>query len=59
MAGNFKNILKIDEILLGQMKAVKFEGETVCIANVEEKFYAINNICTHKGGPLAEGTLSD
>ena len=28
-----------------------------CVANVEGKYYAIGNVCTHVGGPLAEGTL--
>ncbi|MGI0006534.1 MAG: Rieske (2Fe-2S) protein [Nitrosotalea sp.] len=59
MAQDFKNILKVNEILPGQMNVVEFEGKTVCVANVEGKFYAINNICTHEGGPLNEGTLSD
>jgi glycine betaine catabolism B len=39
------------------MMAVEVDGEKVCIANVEGKYYAIGNVCTHMGGPLAEGTL--
>ena len=39
------------------MKAVEVNGEKVCIANVEGKYYAIDNVCTHLGGPLAEGKL--
>jgi nitrite reductase/ring-hydroxylating ferredoxin subunit len=41
------------------MKTVEFENETVCIVNAGGKFYAINNIYTHKGEPLAEGTLNE
>jgi nitrite reductase/ring-hydroxylating ferredoxin subunit len=58
MTHDFKNISKVKEIPSGQMKAVEFEDETVCIVNVGGKFYAINNVCTHEGGPLAEGTLN-
>jgi nitrite reductase/ring-hydroxylating ferredoxin subunit len=29
----------------------------ICVANVEGKYYAIGNVCTHMGGPLAEGKL--
>jgi nitrite reductase (NADH) small subunit len=29
----------------------------VAIANVGDKFYAINNTCLHRGGPLAQGGL--
>src|SRR6188472_3698685 len=39
------------------MKEVQVDGESVCIANVDGKYYAINNICTHEGGPLADGNL--
>lgn len=59
MAQDFKNILKIDEIPPDQMKAVEFEGEAICIVNTGGKCYAINNVCTHEGGPLNEGTLND
>ena len=31
----------------------------MCLANVEGKYYAIGNVCTHLGGPLAEGKLED
>ena len=31
--------------------------ESVCIANVDGNYYAIGNVCTHEGGPLADGTL--
>jgi nitrite reductase/ring-hydroxylating ferredoxin subunit len=40
------------------MKAVDIQdGERICIVNVEGKYYAIGNVCTHVGGPLNEGTL--
>jgi len=39
------------------MKEVQVDGESICIVNVEGKYYAIGNICTHEGGPLADGTL--
>ena len=45
------------DIQSSTMKAVEVAGEKVCVANVEGKYYAIGNVCTHVGGPLAEGTL--
>lgn len=59
MTHDFKKTLKVSEVPLGQMKTVEFENDTVCIVNVGGKFYAISNVCTHEGGPLAEGTLSE
>ena len=40
-----------------QMKEVQLDGEIICIINVNEKYYAINNICTHEGCPLADGKV--
>ena len=39
------------------MKVVEVNGEKICLANVEGKYYAIGNVCTHVGGPLAQGKL--
>jgi ferredoxin-NADP reductase/nitrite reductase/ring-hydroxylating ferredoxin subunit len=39
------------------MKEVQVHGENICVVNFEGKYYAISNICTHEGGPLADGTL--
>ena len=44
---------------IGKNEAKVFEVEDVSIAvcNVEGKFYAIENVCTHDNGPLGEGKL--
>ena len=39
------------------MKEVEVDGENICIVNVEGKYYTIGSICTHEGGPLADGIL--
>jgi glycine betaine catabolism B len=41
------------------MRAVEVNGENICLSNVNGKYYAIGNICTHMGGPLAEGKLEE
>ena len=50
-------VAKKQEIPVGTMKEVKCNEESVCLANIVGKYYAVGNICTHEGGPLAEGTL--
>ncbi len=40
------------------MRGFKVGGNEILIANVGGKFYAMHSVCTHKGGPLAEGLLS-
>ena len=57
MSEDFVRVADIKDIQSSTMKAVEVAGEKICVANVEGKYYAIGNVCTHVGGPLAEGTL--
>jgi ferredoxin-NADP reductase/nitrite reductase/ring-hydroxylating ferredoxin subunit len=57
MGEGFIRVADTKDILPSQMKEVQVDGESVCIANIGGKFYAIGSICTHEGGPLADGTL--
>jgi nitrite reductase/ring-hydroxylating ferredoxin subunit len=55
--GDYVKVAKGEDIQPSSMKAVEVNGEKICLANVEGKYYAIGNICTHLGGPLAQGKL--
>lgn len=50
---------KTEDVQVSQMMAVEVNDERICLANVNGKYYAIGNVCTHMGGPLAEGKLED
>ena len=50
-------VAKTSEIGAGQAKAVDVKGQTVALFNVGGKFYAIEDTCTHVGGPLSEGEV--
>lgn len=52
-------VAKTSEIGAGQAKAVDVKGQTVALFNIGGKFYAIEDTCTHVGGPLSEGELQD
>lgn len=49
----------IEEIPAGRVKLLLNEAEDLRIAvcNVDGEFYAIEDICTHDGGPLDQGDL--
>ena len=47
----------VDEIRPGEGRAVEVPGHTVAVFNVDGRFYAIDNTCPHRGGPLADGEL--
>jgi nitrite reductase/ring-hydroxylating ferredoxin subunit len=42
----------------GQAAAFDLEGQRIALFNVEGTFYAIGDTCTHRGGPLSEGSVS-
>ena len=56
MAG-FVKVAKSGDISPGQSKLVEVSGKKIALFNVEGSFYAIDDTCTHRGGPLSEGVL--
>jgi nitrite reductase (NADH) small subunit len=54
----FLRTARKDEIPVGTIREFQVEGTTLALANVGGKFYAINNTCLHRGGPLAEGSMA-
>jgi nitrite reductase/ring-hydroxylating ferredoxin subunit len=34
------------------------EGQKIALFNVEGTFYAVGDTCTHRGGPLSEGSVA-
>ena len=53
----FMKTAKTDGVLPGQAKMVEVSGKEIALFNVDGSFYAIDNACTHAGGPLSEGEL--
>lgn len=53
----FVRAVKTSEVPPGTIRELQLDGKNVAVANVEGKFYAIDNTCLHRGGPLGEGLL--
>jgi 3-phenylpropionate/trans-cinnamate dioxygenase ferredoxin subunit len=58
MVEGFQKVAGVSEIPPGTIKIAKFMGQEISIANVEGKFYAFPNKCTHAGGPVGRGKLT-
>lgn len=54
---NYTKVARTDEIAPGEKKTVEVDGIEVVIVNLDGDFYAIEDVCTHDGGPLGEGEL--
>jgi 3-phenylpropionate/trans-cinnamate dioxygenase ferredoxin subunit len=47
----------VGEIPPGGVKVIRVEDQLVALFHVEGRYYALDDVCTHDGGPLAEGHL--
>jgi nitrite reductase (NADH) small subunit len=48
---------KIADVPAGAVHEFQVAGKALALANVAGKFFAINNTCLHRGGPLGQGSL--
>lgn len=55
----FVKVAQIGEIPPGSAKLVEVEDVRIAIFNLDGTLYAIEDVCTHDGGPLVEGTIID
>jgi 3-phenylpropionate/trans-cinnamate dioxygenase ferredoxin subunit len=53
----FVSVAKISEIPDQTAKWVHVEGKSLALFNLGGRFYAIDDICTHEGGPLSGGYI--
>ncbi|MBI5033151.1 MAG: Rieske 2Fe-2S domain-containing protein [Chloroflexi bacterium] len=49
---------KVEEIPEGERKLIDIDGLSIGIFHFEGGWYAIRNLCLHRGGPVATGTLA-
>src|SRR5260370_16619456 len=58
MRDGFVPVTTAAELSPGAMKWVVIDRERVVIANVEGVFYALQDICGHRGAPLSKGKVA-
>jgi len=56
---DFFKVARTSEIPQGGKKLVEVDFLPVAIFNIGGEYYAIEDVCTHDGGPLAEGELEN
>jgi nitrite reductase (NADH) small subunit len=55
----FVKVAEVGEIPEGAVKHIIVHDKPMALCRVEGKFYALNAICPHMGGPLANGRLKN
>jgi|LakMenEpi03Aug12_release.lakeMendotaPanAssembly.Ray.scaffolds.fasta_scaffold106626_3 nitrite reductase/ring-hydroxylating ferredoxin subunit len=58
MAKFFK-VATIQEIPLGTSKLIEKEGRIFSVYHLKEGWFALDDRCPHRSGPLGEGTVSE
>ena len=50
-------VCKKADVPEGEGRTFSVDGKEIAVFNIGGEFYAIDNTCVHRGGPLGEGTL--
>ncbi len=56
-ASDYVTVARTDEIPVGGRKVIRIGDVPVAVFHLEDGWYAIEDVCTHDGGPVAEGDL--
>jgi len=51
----FVKVATVEEIPAGSSKLVEIGTVRIALFNLEGEFHAIEDVCTHDGGPLVDG----
>jgi nitrite reductase (NADH) small subunit/3-phenylpropionate/trans-cinnamate dioxygenase ferredoxin subunit len=55
----FVPVARTHDVPPGTGKVVEANGRLIALFNVAGTFYALDNTCLHRGGPVGEGDLED
>ena len=56
--GQLIKVAEANDIPPGTAKAVEAEGRRIALFNSGDGYYAIDGVCTHRGGPPSEGEVN-
>jgi 3-phenylpropionate/trans-cinnamate dioxygenase ferredoxin component len=56
-AAGYVTVAAADQVPPGAVRVFDVGERRIAVSHVDGKFYAIDDICTHDGGPLGEGPL--
>lgn len=55
--GEWVTVAGVDQIAPGGFKTVDVDGTHLAVFNLDGKFFAIEDVCTHDGGQLTGGLV--
>ena len=55
----FVTVARVGEIPPGGVKVVRIGDQEIAVFHLFGGYHAMDDVCTHDGGPLAEGIIED
>jgi 3-phenylpropionate/trans-cinnamate dioxygenase ferredoxin component len=56
---DFVRVAKVSDLSDPGKALVEVDDRLIALFHVDGQFFALDDVCTHDGGPLAEGRLDD
>lgn len=56
-ADGFVAVARVGEIPDGGVRVVRVDDQSIAVYFIDGHYYALDDVCTHDGGPLAEGPI--
>ena len=56
-AARFVKVGRVSEVPQGRAETFDVDDRRIAVYRLEDGYYAIDDLCTHDGGPLAEGEV--
>ena len=57
MSDNFVKLASLQELSVGRLMHVREGAQDICLAYVDGKVYAIDDMCSHEDASLSKGSL--
>ncbi len=58
-AARYVRVSRVSDVPVGRAEVFDVEDRKIAVFRLGDGLYAIEDICTHDGGPLAEGEVED
>ena len=55
----FQPVGRVDEFARGRGRMVTVNGRHVAVFRLGDEFFALDNMCLHRGGPLCDGEIEN
>lgn len=56
---NRHHVASADDFADGECQLIEIDGTEIAVWRLDDEYYALNNVCTHQGGPLCDGRTED